>query len=183
MKGKRKILFQIGIVVFVVFFLIIVITEYVVYSQNTNIYLTAKNEMINKDLETIEENLYAVTTNKIVEYIAGDTKNINGELSDTEYEWLYDQEEIWEDRKTDEGRDRYDRFFEGLDEEHKIIIAKHDCNLLSTMLWTTAYEKGYDDVYIIRPVNRKEAVVLSYDSFAEIKEKYKKRLVNYLEYN
>ena len=111
MKGKRKILFQIGIVVFVVFFLIIVITEYVVYSQNTNIYLTAKNEMINKDLETIEENLYAVTTNKIVKYIAGDTKNINGELSDTEYEWLYDQEEIWEDRKTDEGRDRYDRFF------------------------------------------------------------------------
>ncbi|MCR4847033.1 MAG: PP2C family protein-serine/threonine phosphatase [Eubacterium sp.] len=178
MKGKRKILFQIGIVVFVVFFLIIVITEYIVYSQNTNIYLTAKNEMIDKDLETIEENLYAVTSNKIVEYIAGDTKNINGELSDTEYEWLYDQEELWEDRKTDEGRDRYDRFFEGLDEEHKIIIAKYDCNLLGTMLWTTVYEKGYDDVYIIRPVNRKEAVVLSYDSYAEIKEKYKKLINN-----
>lgn len=178
MKGKRKILFQIGIVVFVVFFLIMVITEYVVYSQNTNIYLTAKNEMIDKDLETIEENLYAVTTNKIVEYIAGDTKNINGELSDTEYEWLYSQEELWEERKTAEGKDRYNRFFEGLDEEHKIIIAKHDCNLLGTMLWTSAYEKGYDDVYIIRPVNRKEAVVISYDSFAEINEKYKELINN-----
>ena len=103
MKGKRKILFQIGIVVFVVFFLIIVITEYVVYSQNTNIYLTAKNEMIDKDLETIEENLYAVTTNKIVEYIAGDTKNINGDLSEAERDWLYSQEELWEDHKTDDG--------------------------------------------------------------------------------
>ena len=164
---KRKILFQIGLVVFAVFLIITVASELYIYSQNINIYLTAKNEMIDKDLDTIGNNLRYLSIPDVVKYASDNSEKIKGQILYDE--WMNLRERGYSDMgypfDTSEKRNKYKKFFNSLDEKDKILLARNDCFILSVSLWSATNERGYDDAYIIYVNDDQKATVISADVF------------------
>lgn len=60
-KKNKKLLPQVGLIVFTIFFVIMIVTGWLVYTGSRQIYLQAKNELIDRDLLRIRDNLSKIS--------------------------------------------------------------------------------------------------------------------------
>ena len=154
MKKNVRLLFQIGILIVVVFIIGSILASYYLFVRSKNLYLSAKNEMMTINLKTIKEELLYESDGLLTEYIdywEQDPKQIIAPRTRKEIDTIA---KIWSN--TDISDKEY--FFK-LDEYEKFCDAKSSYPLLSDDLYYTKVNLGYDQARCI-DIKKDRAIVL-----------------------
>ena len=169
MRKRRTILFQIGVVVFVTFLLIMIATEYYLYNQNIDIYLTAKNEMIIRDMDSIKDYIGSEAVDEIIEYWCENPEKSKGEVDADSFDYLYNSGffELYAEKDESVTRAKIAEFFENADDDFKEVIARDQRLTFGDVIGTAVYGRGYADVYCLRPINDSQAMVISDDEWSK----------------
>ena len=173
MKRKRRLLLQIGIVVFVVLLLIMLLTEYYIYTQNTKLFLKAKNEMIDRDLDYVEDQIRNIVIVPVFDYWIENPEVSSQDTTYEEFDWLVNSGyyAVMYPPAGVEPQKTPVEFYESIDDEdYKLAIVKEQRDNFGAELAMDLYAKGYADAYCIKPINDKQAMVISYNDITDRKD-------------
>ena len=157
MFKKRKLLFQIGLVVSIVFLLIMVLMELYVFNKNTTLFLSAKNEMIDQDLQYTRDSVDNRLCTEIIQYWYDHPESATYIFTDEEFHKLYEeghymfvQNYVYDDES-----------FSKLDKDLRKLIAKEQFMDIGMALYSSAYARGYNDMYCLQLADNDQAIVIN----------------------
>ena len=157
MFKKRKLLFQIGLVVSIVFLLIMVLMELYVFNKNTTLFLSAKNEMIDQDLRYTRESFNERFSTGIIEYWFEHPDTAKYMFTTEELDELYEGGQymfVMNYKYNEES-------FNKLDPNLRKLIAKDRFVDMGMTIASSAFARGYADMYCLHLKDNCEAIVLS----------------------
>jgi len=143
MKKGRTLLFRVGILTAVFFSVLIVVIGTVVYAGTTNIFLNAKNEMIDRDLLRVKkmvDDIPMIST--FIEYWKEHPHRMRGELTDQEYETGGEAYGIMKDAPTPD-------VFWSLSETQKLVVGHDFYNYLSYNFNEEQFSFRYAGIYLV----------------------------------
>ena len=143
MKKRKTLLFQVGIIIAVFFFILTSVVGIVVYTGTTSMFLNAKDEMIDRDLLRVKklvEDIPIFTT--FAGFWETHQEKMRGDLTEEEYE---------------EGSEAYaivgvmpDKSgFESLNESEKLLMAHDFYNYISLNFNEEQFQFDYDGLYLV----------------------------------
>ena len=164
MIKNRKLLFQIGIALTCVFLVVILSTVVYVFNKSRDIYLNAKNEMIEKDLARVEKELNPHLSSEVIDYFVDNKEEVQVDLQNEEYAILADISgtEFYD------GSIISDDQFSQLSDEQKLVYAKDQKSSISIVLATGMYNSGYNALYCIAPIDDENAFVIADDEWYSV---------------
>ena len=163
MFKNRKMVFQIGIVLVLVFVFVTIISGIYVSNRSTKIYLNAKNEMINKDLDRTEDDLKGFVREYLVDYWVSHTDEIDLTLNSEEILEIGDDDIL---NNPDRVASKED--FEKLSEKSQVIYAKLQKTYVQSILASACQSNGYENLYCIVPQKDGKGFIIADDIFFDI---------------
>ena len=165
MFKNRKMVFQIGAVLVLVFGIVIAISSIYVSRQSTEIYLNAKNEMINKDLDQAQDEMRPYLSEYLIDFWINHVAEVEQRIDGNEVldmDWLGDI-------ATDEylsipSKDKFD----ALSNDSQVKYARLIKSYIQSGLAACCQSNGYEDLYCIVPQDDGTGFIIADDYYYQI---------------
>ena len=149
---NRKLLFQIGIVVLLVFMIMMVAIQKYIIKRNTAVYLEAKNEMITEDMKYFSRIVTNQLYPELEAYWLANSDKINQEMTPRELDIL---DKLYDGKNVISPDD-----FLTLNEEEKLAHAKNLKAVAGYNLLFCMNTRGYSDAYLAIPIDEDNAFIV-----------------------
>ena len=158
---KKKLLIQVGIITSVFLAVLLIAVETVVYISSQNVYLTAKNDMIERDLKVMYSDLHEVSAiTGFFEYFQNNRDKMKAGISQEEYDSYYDN--LSNDDYLWYSSDKTDEYLEKLDPIYLHIISDDYLYFIYTSMQRKSNQFGYDKFYILDIGQSSDGTAITY---------------------
>ena len=162
---KKKLLIQVGIVTSLFLAAVLISVEIVLYTSTENVYLRAKNEMIERDLRVMSDTLNETKAlGSFIEYWQTHPEEMKLGLTEEENEYLQD---LWSNAPDDfewYSQDKTDDYLERCDPIWMHDLADMCYGVFSDQLFTMRWQFGYDAVCLLDLAEGADGSVLLYST-------------------
>ena len=149
---NRKLLFQIGMVVLLVFVIMMFAIQQYIIRKNTEVYLEAKNEMITEDMKYFRRIVSVQLYPELEAYWLANSDKMNQEMTPKELDIL---DKLYDDKNVISPDE-----FLTLNEEEKLAHAKNLKAVAGYNLLFCMNTRGYSDAYLAIPIDEDNAFIV-----------------------
>ena len=148
---KRRLMIQVSILLVVFYILGGVLSSVMVYRSSSRTYLTAKDDMIKRDLSHAKSSITDfLAMNWFLDYAVDHAAEIKEESTDDEDAWEdFILEHELESEKEPTKKEIYDLIEEKATDEQKLQLAKSLYSTLKFSMDYDCYELGYGELYVM----------------------------------
>ena len=162
---KRKLLFQIGVLVTFLFVLFLLVSELYLLKKSSDLFLLAKNEMIEKNLYFSEKNLSVYICDECIDYTIRHMDELDMNIySEENFKKTIDIEKSFGDKNLDQGE-----YFLSLNDKEKEIYCLTVRDYIFGCLNTFQLTEDYVGIMCFVPLDDNNIMVLA-QSGSELNE-------------